>query len=72
MDIKEKISEIVEKVTKDEDLIKKFKKDPEKTIESIAGIDLPDGAVDKIVDGVKAKISVDSVSDALGSLKKLF
>lgn len=72
MDIKEKISEIVEKVTKDEDLIKKFKKDPEKTIESIAGIDLPDGAVDKIVDAVKAKISVDSVSDALGSLKKLF
>lgn len=72
MDIKEKISEIVEKVTKDEDLIKKFKKDPEKTIESIAGIDLPDGALDKIVDAVKAKISVDSVSDALGSLKKLF
>lgn len=75
MDIKEKISDIVEKVTKDEDLIADFKKDPVKTIEKVAGVDLPDDVVDKVVDAVKSKISVDEVSDkvsdALGAFKKL-
>ena len=33
---------------------------------------MPDGMVDKVVDGVKAKIAGDKLSDAVGSLKKLF
>ena len=28
--------------------------------------------LEKLIDGVKAKISIDKVSDALGALKKLF
>jgi len=28
--------------------------------------------VDKVVDGVKAKLDIDNASDALGKLKKLF
>ncbi len=72
MDIKEKISDIVEKLTKDGDLKEQFEKEPVKVIEKIVGKDLPDDIVEKIIDGVKAKISVDKVSDALGSLKKLF
>lgn len=72
MDIKEKIEEIVEKVKADEKLLDKFKKDPIKTVEDIIGIDLPDDVMEKVVDGVKAKISVDKLSGALGSLKKLF
>ncbi|MBE5964923.1 MAG: hypothetical protein IKL73_01310 [Lachnospiraceae bacterium] len=72
MDIKEMINDVVEKITKNDDLIENFKKDPIKTVESVAGIDLPDGVADKIADAVNSKISVDKVSDAFGKLKKLF
>lgn len=72
MDIKEKIEEVVEKVKSDEKLLDKFKKDPIKTVEGIIGIDLPDDVMEKVVDGVKAKVSVDKLSGALGSIKKLF
>lgn len=72
MDIKEKINEVVEKVTKDKSLQEQFQKDPVKTVESVLGVDLPDDMVEKIVEGVKGKISVDKISGALGSLKKMF
>lgn len=72
MDIKEKINKVVEKVTKDKSLKELFQKDPVKAVEKVLGVDLPDEIVKKIVDGVKAKISVDKVSGALDSLKKLF
>lgn len=72
MDIKAKINEVVEKITKDKTLQEKFQKDPIKVVESILGVDLPDDVTKKIVDGVKGKISVDKISGALGSLKKLF
>lgn len=72
MDIKEKINEVVEKITKDKTLQEKFQKEPIKAVESILGVDLPDDVIMKIVEGVKGKISVDKISDALGSLKKLF
>lgn len=72
MDIKEKITETVEKITKDDKLQEQFKKDPIKTVEKVVGVDIPDDVVEKIVEGVKGKIKVDNISDALGSLKKLF
>ncbi len=72
MDIKEKIEEIVEKVKGDDNLLKKFKDDPVKTVEKLLGVDLPDDVIEKVVDGVKAKISVDKLSGAMDSLKKLF
>ncbi|MCH5333277.1 MAG: hypothetical protein J1D89_04900 [Agathobacter sp.] len=72
MDIKEKINEVVEKVTKDKSLQEQFQKDPVKTVENVLGVDLPDDMVEKIVEGVKGKISVDKISGALGSLKKMF
>ena len=62
MDIKEQINKIVEKV----------KKDPIKAVEKVLGVDLPDDVIEKIVDGVKAKVNLDKASDALGKLKKLF
>ena len=70
MDIKAKIEEIVAKVKSDKDIAKKFKENPVKLVEEIAGVDLPDGAIDKIVDGVKAKVSLDSVKSKLGGLFK--
>ena len=72
MDIKEKIEELVEKIQKDDSLMEDFKKDPVKVVEKLAGVDLPDDMIEKVVDGIKAKISVDKLSGAMGALKKLF
>ena len=72
MDIKEKIEKIVEEIKKNPDIKEDFEKEPVKVIEKLIGVDLPDDMVEKIIDGVKAKITVDSVSDIAGALKKLF
>ena len=72
MDIKEQIEKIVEKVQKDDVLRAQFKKDPIKAVEKVLRVDLPDDVIEKIVAGVKAKISIDKVSDVADVLKKLF
>ncbi len=72
MDIKSIITEAVEKITSDEKILENFKKNPIKTVEGLTGIDLPDDQLEKVVDGIKAKISLDEVSDTLGGLKNLF
>lgn len=72
MDIKEKIEELVKKITSDKNLLKKFEKDPIKVVEDLIGIDLPDDMIEKVVEGVKAKINLDKVGDALGALSGLF
>ena len=79
MDIKEIIENIVEEITKNKNLKEDFEKEPVKVIERIANVDLPDELVEKVIDGVKAKITMDkvadiadSVADLAGSLKKLF
>ncbi len=71
-DIKEKIEEIVEKIKGDKKIQEQFKKDPIKAVEGLLGVDLPDETIEKVVEGVKAKVSLDKLGDALGSLKKLF
>ncbi len=72
MDIKEKIEELVKKITSDKNLLKKFEKDPVKVIEELVGMDLPDDMIEKLIDGIKAKINLDKVGDALGALGGLF
>ncbi|MBO4292263.1 MAG: hypothetical protein J5898_10185 [Lachnospiraceae bacterium] len=72
MDIKAEITKVVEKIMKDENLKKQFKEDPVKAVESVLGVDLPDDVVKKVIDGVKAKITVDKVGDIAGAIKKLF
>lgn len=59
--IKDKINEIVEKIKNDKDIAKKFKNDPITTVEGLIGIDLPNDQVQKIVDGIKAKIALDKI-----------
>ena len=68
----DQIKDTVEKITKDENFMKEFKSNPIKAVEKVIGKDLPDDAVEKIVDGVKAKMSADKAGDLLGSIKKLF
>ena len=72
MDIKETIEKIVDAVKKDDNLLEQFQKEPVKAIEKIIGIDLPDDIVEKVIEGVKGKITLDKAADALGMLKKLF
>ncbi len=72
MDIKQKIEEIVAKVKGDPDFASRFKADPVKAVESVLGIDLPEDQINGLIEGVKAKISVDNIGDAFGSIKKLF
>lgn len=72
MDIKAQITTAVEKITKDPKMQEQFKKEPVKTVEQILGVDLPDDTLNKVVEGVKAKVSIDKASGVVDSLKKLF
>ena len=71
MDIKEMISSAVEKITKDQALQQQFKQDPIKAVEKVLGIDLPDDVMEKVVAGVKGKLSMDKLGDLAGGLKGL-
>lgn len=72
MDIKEQINNLVEKVKNDPEIMELFKKEPIKAVEKVLGVDLPDDVIEKIIDGVKARIKIDGAADVLGKLKKLF
>ncbi len=67
--LKEKIEKVVEKIKKDDDFAKKFKSDPVKAVESILGIDLPDEQINKIIQAVKTKITVDTAGSVLKQVK---
>lgn len=68
MDIKAKIEELVNKVKNDPKFLEDFQKDPVKAVESVVGVDLPDDEINKIVDGIKAKMTLDKAGDLLGGL----
>ena len=70
--LKEKVEEIVKKITSDKKIAAKFKADPVSTVEELLGIDLPNDQVEAIVEAVKAKVALDKVDDLLGGLGKLF
>jgi len=83
MDIKEMITDAVERVVKmlkeDDSLLKRFKTEPVKVLEEIIGKDLPDEKIEEVIDLIKAKLAadkiedtVDDLKDALGGLKDLF
>ena len=68
MDIKAKINELTEKIKKDPAITAGFQKDPVGTVEKLIGVDLPNDQVEGIVNGIKAKLSLDK----LGGLGKMF
>ena len=69
-DVKEMIDKVVDKAKNDPKFMDELKKDPEKAIESVVGMDIPDGMVDKVMAAVKNKDTLDKVGDVLNMLKK--
>lgn len=72
MDIKGQINKIIEEISNNPNIKEQFEKEPVKAIEKIIGMDLPDDVVMKIIDGVKAAITVDGVSKVADALKDMF
>ena len=70
--LKEKIEEIVKKITTDKTLAAKFKADPITTVEGLLGVDLPNDQIEAIVEAVKAKVTLEKADDLMGGLGKLF
>ena len=71
MDAMAKVNEIVDKVQKDPKFKEEFKKDPVKAVESVIGVDLPDDMVNKVVAGVKGKVTLDNAAGIVDTLKGL-
>lgn len=72
MDIKKMIEELVEKIEKDPEILRKFNDEPVACLEKLLDVDLPDDQVEKLIDGIKAKLTLDKVGDILGGLGGLF
>lgn len=72
MDIKEQINKVLNEVFKNPDIKEQFEKEPVKVIEKLIGVDLPDDIVMKIIDGVKAKLTINGVSKVADTLKGVF
>lgn len=72
MDLKKMIEELVEKIEKDPEILKKFNDEPVNCLEKLLDVDLPDDQVEKLIDGIKAKLTLDKVGNILGGLGGLF
>ena len=72
MDIKKSIEQVVDKVKSDPSFLSTFQSDPEKAVESVIGVDIPDGVINQVIDGVKAKVTVDKLGGIADSVKGLF
>ena len=78
MDIKEMITSVVGKISADNNLLAKFKKSPSSVVKSLLsklGISkdsLTKDLINKVVEGVKAKLNIDVATSLLGKIKGLF
>ncbi len=71
MDIRKSIEELIGKITSDQALRDRFAKDPVATVEELLGVQLPEEQINQIVDGIKAKLSLDKLGlDKIGGLFK--
>lgn len=70
MDIKSKIEQAVQKLLSDKNLMTKFEKNPASVIEELIGVDLPDDQVNQLIEGIKAKLTLDKIGGVLGGLFK--
>ena len=71
--IKEKIEELVKKISGDKSLLEKFRKNPLEAVKGLlGGVDLPAEQLQPLVQGVKAKLNLDQAGGILGQLGGLF
>lgn len=68
MDIKAKAAELVEKIKSDPALLKQFRENPVKVVETLLGVDLPDDQINRLAELIKAKIDLDKAGALLGGL----
>lgn len=68
MDIKAKIDEVVSKIQNDPSIAEEFKTNPVGAVEKVLGVDLPDDVINNVITGVKAKLGVSNIADAIGGL----
>lgn len=71
-DIKNQITAVVTKIQKDPNIAESFKTNPVKTVEDLIGVDLPDDKINAVIDGVKAKLTMDSAGSVVDKIKGLF
>jgi len=72
MDIKKTIEGLVSKINQDNKLVDQFKKNPKKTVQSLIGDKISENQIKQIIDGIKAKISVDKAGEMLDQAKGFF
>ena len=72
MDIKKMAEELVEKIQKDPALLKQFRENPVKVVETLIGMDLPDDQINKLAELIKAKIDLDKAGELLKGIGGLF
>ena len=68
MDIKAKAAELVEQIKENPALLKEFRENPVKVVETLIGMDLPDDQIMQLAELIKAKIDLDKVGNLLGGL----
>ncbi len=62
MDLQKLISDVLEKLNLDKNLVAKFQKDPMSVVKSLlSGIDLDNDQLKAIIEGVTAKLNLDDV-----------
>ncbi len=64
-EIKEKIEKIVKEISQNKNLAKEFQKDPIATVKKIIGLQLPDDTIEKVIAGVKTKLTADKAKSVL-------
>ena len=72
MDIEKIVTEVVSKLTGNQNLIDAFLKDPAKILKEKLGLDVPADKVNAVVAAVKAKLGIKDAKGLLAKLKSLF
>jgi len=68
MDIRTKAAELVEQIRNNPALMKEFRENPVKVVETLIGMDLPDDQINQLAELIKARIDLDKVGSLLGGL----
>ena len=72
MDLQKIIADVVEKLTKDDSLVKTFLANPAKFLKDKFGIEITDEQVQAVVTAVKSKLNLGKASGILAKLGSLF